>query len=205
MLTITDPANNYAFEVHQYLDPTHGGTGDTCSTPTIGVDRITEFTAWCRANGRLGFLGEFAGGANDTCYLALDNMLAYMQTNSDVWLGWTYWAAGPWWYDYMFTIEPQNFITGSCSVPASPRPQMAVLQKYLPVPKHYCTIQTTDQLQVRALDGYSYQLESSANLAPGSWQASGEPFTGIGLLTNLSAGPATNTQQFYRIRIDRSP
>jgi endoglucanase len=35
-------------------------------------------------------------------------MLAYMQANADVWAGWTWWAAGPWWGGYIFTIEPSN-------------------------------------------------------------------------------------------------
>jgi endoglucanase len=31
-----------------------------------------------------------------------------MQANSDVWVGWTYWAAGPWLSpDYLFNIEPK--------------------------------------------------------------------------------------------------
>jgi hypothetical protein len=35
-------------------------------------------------------------------------MMTYMEANSDVWLGWTWWAAGPWWGEYMFTAEPTN-------------------------------------------------------------------------------------------------
>jgi len=32
--------------------------------------------------------------------------LSYMASNSDVWVGWTWWAAGPWWGSYMFSVEP---------------------------------------------------------------------------------------------------
>jgi endoglucanase len=28
-----------------------------------------------------------------------------MADNRDVWRGWTYWAAGPWWGEYMFSVE----------------------------------------------------------------------------------------------------
>ncbi|MBW1708218.1 MAG: hypothetical protein JRJ86_24205, partial [Deltaproteobacteria bacterium] len=65
----------------------------------------------------------FAGGRNDTCYAALDNMLSYIDNHADVWLGWTYWAAGPWWGEYKFTIEPIN---------GEDRPQMVPLSKHLP-------------------------------------------------------------------------
>jgi len=29
-----------------------------------------------------------------------------MESNSDVWQGWTWWAAGPWWGNYMYSLEP---------------------------------------------------------------------------------------------------
>ena len=57
MLTITDPANNFAFEVHQYLD-TAGGTNPACVSATIGSQRMQGLTAWLRANGRKAFLGD---------------------------------------------------------------------------------------------------------------------------------------------------
>ena len=41
---------------------------------------------------------------------AIDNMLSYMEANRDIWLGFTWWAAGPMWGDYMFTLEPTEGI-----------------------------------------------------------------------------------------------
>lgn len=122
MLGINDPGNNYAFEVHQYLDGDFSGTADQCVSTTVGSEKLAEFTNWLRQNGKRGFLGEFAGGRNDTCYAALDNMLTYVDNNADVWLGWTYWAAGPWWGDYMFTLEPAG---------GTDRPQMSPLSGHL--------------------------------------------------------------------------
>lgn len=29
-----------------------------------------------------------------------------MENNKEQWKGWVWWAAGPWWGDYMFSIEP---------------------------------------------------------------------------------------------------
>ena len=121
MRGITDSGNNYAFEVHQYLDSDSSGSNYTCVSKKIGSARLKNFTAWLRQNGKRGFLGEFGGGRNNTCYAALNDMLSYIDTNADVWLGWTYWAAGPWWGEYMYTLEPIN---------SSDRPQMAPLSKH---------------------------------------------------------------------------
>ena len=122
MLGITDPGNNYAFEVHQYMDGDSSGTSETCVSTTIGAERLATFTAWLKQHGKRGFLGEFAGGRNQTCLTALDNMLSHIDANADVWLGWTYWAAGPWWGDYIFTVEPTA---------SGDRPQMAPLLKHV--------------------------------------------------------------------------
>jgi endoglucanase len=122
MLQIQDPANNYIYEVHQYLDGDSSGTSETCVSETIGAERLASFTNWLRRHGKRGFLGEFGGGRNQTCLNALDGMLHHIHQNGDVWAGWTYWAAGPWWGDYIFTVEPSN---------GQDRPQMAVLSRFL--------------------------------------------------------------------------
>jgi endoglucanase len=123
MLGIVDPADNYAFEVHQYLDGDSSGQSDSCVSATIGSERLAGFTAWLEANKKRGFLGELGGGRNDTCYAALGDMVAHIQQHGDVWLGWTYWAAGPWWGDYIYTLEPSN---------GTDRPQLAPLLAHLP-------------------------------------------------------------------------
>jgi endoglucanase len=108
LLAIRDPGNNYAFEVHQYLDSDFSGTNPACNSRTAGADAMRAFTDWLRANGKRGFLGEFGGGANDTCYAAVDGLLQYLEANADVYLGWAWWAAGPWWGSYFLSIEPNG-------------------------------------------------------------------------------------------------
>ena len=122
MKDIVDPLDNFAFEVHQYLDDNSSGTSESCVNATIGSSRLINFTSWLYAHNKRGFLGEFGTSDNDNCLAALDDMLEYIDDNSDVWLGWTYWAAGPWWGDYMFSIEPKN---------GQDRPQMAILEKHI--------------------------------------------------------------------------
>jgi endoglucanase len=124
MLGLQDPANRYAYEVHQYLDGDYSGRSDQCQSATIGSQALAAFTQWLRVNGKRGFLGEFAGGNNATCRAAVDDVLDHLEANADVWLGWTWWAAGPWWGDYIFTLEPTSGGTD--------RPMMSVLQPHLP-------------------------------------------------------------------------
>jgi endoglucanase len=125
MLQIHDPANNYLYEVHQYLDDDSSGTSDQCVSETVGAERLAGFTSWLRRNGKRALLGEFGGGRNQTCYAALDGMLRHVHQNADVWAGWIYWAAGPWWGDYILTLEPSG---------GQDRPQMSVLARFAGLP-----------------------------------------------------------------------
>jgi endoglucanase len=134
MLKIVDPGNNFAFDVHQYLDSDFSGTTSNIVSATVGRDQLVSFTNWLHTNNRRGFLGEFAV-ANSTIGTsatqigdeAINNMLGYMETNSDVWMGWTWWAAGPKWGNYMFTLEPTNL--GQAG--QTDRAAMALLQPHL--------------------------------------------------------------------------
>lgn len=126
MLAITDPEDNVWFEAHQYLDTNAGGTEQTCVSTTAGRERLAPFIGWLRANGKKGFIGELAGGNNATCRAAITDMLAYMNAQEDVLMGWLWWAAGPAWGDYAFSIEPTRTASGLVD-----RPYMAWLTPYL--------------------------------------------------------------------------
>jgi endoglucanase len=108
MVKLTDSSNKIVYEMHQYLDSDGSGTSEACVSATIGRERITEATAWLKSNGKLGIIGETAGGANTQCINAVKDMLTYMQSNSDVWTGWLWWSGGPWWGDYMYSMEPPS-------------------------------------------------------------------------------------------------
>ncbi|KAF4163728.1 hypothetical protein CNMCM6936_000440 [Aspergillus lentulus] len=109
--TLTDPIadpDKLIYEMHQYLDSDGSGTSSTCVSATIGQERIESATAWLIANAKKAFLGEFAAGANSVCVSAVTGMLDYMEANADVWLGAEWWAAGPWWGDYIYSMEPMT-------------------------------------------------------------------------------------------------
>lgn len=125
MSGVVDPADHFAFELHQYLDSDSSGTREEgeCVRASVGRDRLVAATDWMRMHGYRAFLGEFAGGNTETCRAAITEMLAYMQTNDDVWFGYTWWAAGPWWGPYMFSLAPR--------ADGSDAPQQAWLTPYL--------------------------------------------------------------------------
>jgi len=118
---VTDPGHNMAFEAHQYLDPDNSGTHWTCRDARAAVAALAPMTEWLRRHRARGFLGEFGVADNVPCLESLDALLAHMAANGDVWLGWTYWAAGAWWGDYPMSIEPKAGLD---------RGQMAVLERY---------------------------------------------------------------------------
>ncbi|KAF9519115.1 glycoside hydrolase family 5 protein [Hydnum rufescens UP504] len=105
--SISDPHNNVAIEMHQYLDSDSSGTSDSCVSSTIGSERLAAATAWLKSHGLKGFLGETGGGSNDVCIAAIQGALCSMQ-QSGVWIGALWWAAGPWWGSYFQSIEPPS-------------------------------------------------------------------------------------------------
>lgn len=122
MANVVDPGANFAFEIHQYLDADAAGKTDECVSATIGSERVEAFVGWARDHGVRAFLGEFGGASNATCDAAVDDLLLSLQADADVWLGWAWWAAGPWWGDYSYSLEP---------TPAGDAPQLGVLAPHL--------------------------------------------------------------------------
>jgi len=117
MGSLTDPSNKIIYQMHQYLDSDGSGTSTTCVNATIGSTRLVAATNWLRANNKLGLIGEYAGAVNPVCEAAVKDMLAYMDKNKDVWTGAIWWAAGPWWGSYMFSVEPTDGPAYSTYVP----------------------------------------------------------------------------------------
>ncbi len=129
ILSVKDPLNHWAIEVHQYLDSDSSGTHKSVVCPQIGVERLRGFVAWCRKHHLRAVLGEFAVPVVPGAEEALNNMLQSMERDRDVWLGWTWWAAGARWGHYMFSIEPKQ---------GKDKPQMAWLRPHL----HGATVPT---------------------------------------------------------------
>lgn len=105
---LTDPQNKIVYEMHQYLDSDGSGTSANCVSSTIGAERVASATTWLRNNGKIGIIGEYAGGANSQCKSAVTGMLQHLKSNSDVWTGALWWGGGPWWGTYIYGFEPPS-------------------------------------------------------------------------------------------------
>ncbi len=96
MLNVSDSLNKTVIEVHQYFDNQYAGTTQSCLS-SDGESLLSSVTSWARTNGKKLFLGEFGSGNNSTCESAVagstEGVLQYMQSNSDVWAGWTWWSS----------------------------------------------------------------------------------------------------------------
>ncbi|KAG9598911.1 endo-1,4-beta-glucanase precursor, partial [Aureobasidium melanogenum] len=97
---------NLVFDVHQYSDSDGSGTSSTCVSSSSNIAGFTKLANWLRTNGRQAMLTE-AGGSNDqSCLTAVCDVLNYLMTNSDVYLGWTGWSAGMFATDYVLSEVP---------------------------------------------------------------------------------------------------
>ena len=147
LLSLVDPMGNMVFDVHHYLDAFSAGT--TSNIAAYHLDNLIAETTWARNFNKKLFLGEFAGAADTASLAQIKLVLDHVESNKDVWIGWTWWAGGGWWpYDYRYLLDPygskwdatnpdraaENGGTGKATTWAEPRPdkpQMALLQQYL--------------------------------------------------------------------------
>jgi endoglucanase len=121
---ISDPANNFLYEAHEYFDSDSSGTyaetydEELAANPnlaTVGVTRLQPFVNWCQSNSAPCYLGEYGipnnggGGANDTRWnTVLNNFLVALDSAG---FSGTYWAAGEWWGTYPLSVQPLNGFT----------------------------------------------------------------------------------------------
>lgn len=91
---LTDPANNTAIDIHEYLDEDFSGTHNTCTQS--GPANLYGLTEWLNEYGLKAVISEFGAGANSDCYEYVEDLLQYLAAN-DAYIGWSAWAAGPFW------------------------------------------------------------------------------------------------------------
>ena len=111
--SLDDPSHNFMFEMHLYFDYDYSGTHADCTS--IDWNLIQQTTNWLRSVKKQAIVTEFGLGNNDNCvYNYGEPFLNFLNTNKDVWTGYTYWSAGPCWpNDYIYTIDPHNGIPSS--------------------------------------------------------------------------------------------
>ena len=170
---INDPANNFAYEAHQYFDRDNSGTysltydqelAQNPNLATIGPTRLANFVNWLKANNVRGYLGEYGIPNTDARWMTvLDNFLTALDAAG---LDGTYWAAGEWWGSYPLSVQPMNNFTVD-------RPQLVVLNGHL-APQSFTTVSAASS------SGYVFAPDSlvtgyGAGLAPVAESASTVP------------------------------
>lgn len=110
-LKVDDPLNYYVFDFHQYLDADFSGTNLSCERTGDALEALEKVTDWLRDSKTTGFLGEFGGSGQANCLSGLEQVADFMSQNDDVWLGWAAWAAGEWWGDYPYSLQPKKGVS----------------------------------------------------------------------------------------------
>lgn len=98
---------NLVFDVHKYLDSDGSGTHAECVTNNIDGAFAPLATA-LRNIKRQALLSETGGGNTASCQNLMCQQIAYLNANSDVYLGYVAWAAGAWpaSWNYVLTLVP---------------------------------------------------------------------------------------------------
>lgn len=104
VINLDGSTTNLIFDLHLYLDSDGTGTHSTCTTNNTVI--FKNLARWLRANGRQAFLSETGGGATDSCMEYVCQELTTIMANSDVYLGWTGWAAGAFSTSYVLSETP---------------------------------------------------------------------------------------------------
>jgi endoglucanase len=120
----SDPLNDYAIEVHQYLDADSSGTTGNC-VAGAGA-RVADVINWSKANGNIRlFMGEMGASSGTQCGIEYRDMINRMEA-SKVFLGWTAWGGGTWWNaNYFFRT-----LTTAWPSTATVTPHMSYLLEY---------------------------------------------------------------------------
>jgi endoglucanase len=93
------------FDVHQYLDATYSGVQSTCTHNNVA--EFQSLATWLRSNDRQAILTETGGGGNaSSCLTNLCAQFDALNSNSDVFLGWTAWSAGSFKTSYALSLTP---------------------------------------------------------------------------------------------------
>lgn len=104
---VIDPNNNLIFEAHQYFDSNYSGTypNNQCISATDAVSKINVFANWLKANNLKGFIGEYNVPNETNCLKTLEQAVRTFKSNN---IPHSIWAAGPWWGDYVISVEARN-------------------------------------------------------------------------------------------------
>ena len=106
MLGVVDPANNFAYDVHQYFDADFSGRALECGRGEDALRAVERMTGWLARHGRRAHLGEIGASVEPGCSDRLRAVLDHLNAHPAQWLGWAIWGAGDQWRpDYPLRID----------------------------------------------------------------------------------------------------
>ncbi|TVY86823.1 Endoglucanase, partial [Lachnellula willkommii] len=76
---LTDPVNNTAFDIHEYLDSDFSGSHANCSQS--GPTNLAPLTAWLKTTGFKAMITEFGGSNSTGCAGYIAGLVNYMAQN----------------------------------------------------------------------------------------------------------------------------
>lgn len=98
---------NLVYDVHQYYDSDSSGTSTECTTDNISSS-WQPLANYLRQNKRQALISETGGGNSASCEKYVCSALGFVAQNSDVYLGWTGWAAGSFDQNYALSETPNG-------------------------------------------------------------------------------------------------
>ena len=76
MLKVEDPADNFAYEVHQYFNADWTGASADCQSVDVGIETLSSRDRSGQSStASASFLGEVGVGSGETCLDALDRVM----------------------------------------------------------------------------------------------------------------------------------
>jgi endoglucanase len=110
LIKITNPdstTTGLVLDLHKYLDVDNSGTHAECTTDNI-ADAFQISADFLRANNRQALVSETGAGSTASCFTAFCAQNAFLNQNSDVFLGYIAWGAGSFSTSYVLSLTPSK-------------------------------------------------------------------------------------------------
>ncbi|KAL9055087.1 MAG: hypothetical protein Q9162_003757 [Coniocarpon cinnabarinum] len=91
---ISDPLDNTAIDIHEYLDVDFSGSHQACTQP--GPSNLAGLTSWLQQYNLKALISETGAANNTQCANELTDLLNYINDQPE-YIGWALWSAGPFW------------------------------------------------------------------------------------------------------------
>ncbi|KAB5533509.1 glycoside hydrolase superfamily [Coniochaeta sp. 2T2.1] len=107
LIAITNPdgsTDGLLLDIHKYLDVDNSGTHSECVTDNTAA--FATVAGFLRENGRQGLVSETGASSAASCMTTFCAQNAFINANSDVFVGLVAWAAGSFSSSYLLSLTP---------------------------------------------------------------------------------------------------